>query len=300
MGGQAAPGQHELWAEVAVRDLPATRDWPSPGKGKVHRLLVTESLRSDRDVGELVRTARGLAWDAGLFIEGIKAAPTDFWSPMALRSSRLQTLFFPSRSATVRDAYQQSQKFGCTNIVLHPLPESQLENAIVGVPHFWRESGEVVNPKELEGKSVCLFVSQREAHPAFENDIRLSIPVAQSPNSEYHIPTTLPVVQAATLAMQALLQVTQAVKLGQPTGLKMTSPEEMEGNAITKKVAEMLNVPRPRTLRQQAMLNKKKKQYEFLRDWQSAEENWEGWEPEQSVGDELVLGKMGTHTPRQW
>jgi hypothetical protein len=219
---------------------------------------------------------------------------------MALRASRLQTLFFPSRSANVTAAVEQSKEFGCTNIILRPLPESQLENSIVGVPHFWRENGEVVDPTELQGKSVCLFVSQREDHPAFVNDIRLSIPVAQSPNSAYDVPTTLPLVQATTLAMQALLQVTQAVKLGQPTGLRMTNPEEMEGNALTKKVAKILRVPHPRTLKQQAMHEKKKKKYDFLRDWQAAEENWEGWEPEQAVGEELVPGKMGAHAPRQW
>jgi hypothetical protein len=300
MGGQASPGHHELWAEVAVKDLPATRDWPSPGKDKVHRLLVTESIRSDRDVGELVRTARGLAWDAGLFIEGGQAGSTDFWSPLALRASRLQTLFFPSRSATVNDAVEQSKKFGCTNIVLRPLPESQLENSIVGVPHFWRENGEAVDLEELQGKSVCLFVSQHENHRAFENDIRLSLPVAQSPNSAYDVPTTLPLVQAASLAMQALLQVTQGVKVGQPTGLRMTTPEEMEGNALTKKVAKILHIPRPRTPRQQVMHDKKKKRYDFMRDWHAAEENWEGWEPEQTVGEELVPGKMGAHAPRQW
>ena len=297
MGGQAAPGRHELWAEIAVTDLPAMKDWPSPHN--VNRLLVMDGIRNDRDLGELVRTARTLAWDAGLFILGTAGAE-DFWSPLALRSSRLQTLFFPTRSAGLTDAIREIDKLGCTRILLRPLPETQIENSIVGVPHFWRENGELVDPKELVGKSIALIASEREPHPRLENDIRLSIPVAQSPNSQYQTPTTIPIVQATALAMMTLLQVTQSVKVGQPTGLRPTHPEEMEGNNLSKKVAGLLKVPRALTEAQKAWHDRKKKKVEFLRDWEAAEENWEGWEPESHVGMELVPGKMGTHTKRKW
>lgn len=296
MGGQAAPGQHELWAEVAISDLPTSTDWATPTK--VNRLLVMETIRNERDLGEIIRTARTLAWDAGIVVP--EGGASDFFSPVALRSSRLQTLFFPMRSGSMKQALQQMETLGCTRILLRPLPESQIENSIVGVPHFWQENGVLVDQEELVGKSVALITSESEELPHFKDDIRLSIPVAPSPNSPYQTSTTIPILQATALAMMTLLQVTQGVKVGQPTGLKTSHPEEFEGNKITRKVAHLLNVPRPMSARQQYQYDKKKRKIDFARDWKAAEDNWEGSEPARKIGPELVPGKMGTRTPREW
>ena len=160
MGPSSQPGRHELWAEVAINSLPAST---LPEKEKINRVLILEDFRNDRDVGELIRTARSLAWDTGFLCASDKL---DVYSPEAFRASRLQTIFFPMETTTSNDALQKSRDWGCVPIFLSPLPKSQLENSEVGRPHFWRNSGNTIEESELTGKKVALIASQKERFSA--------------------------------------------------------------------------------------------------------------------------------------
>ena len=292
MGPSSQPGRHELWAEVAINSLPAST---LPDKEKINRVLILEAFRNDRDVGELIRTARSLAWDAGFLC---RADKLDVYSPEALRAGRLQTLFFPMQTSTSKDALQNSRDWGCVPIFLCPLPEDQLSNLEVGRPHFWRSSGNIVDEEELIGKKVALVATQKEFLSASPKDIRMSIPLANSPTSPYQELSTLAVVQATAMAMMTLLNVTQGIKISQPTGLKPSHPEIAEGRRVTKQLAKLLNVPRPLTPKQQAQKAIKEAQEAFQREWEKAEENWEGWEEGSEGGNEEIPGKIGTHRKR--
>ena len=294
MGPSSQPGRHELWAEVAINSLPAST---LPEKEKINRVLILEDFRNDRDVGELIRTARSLAWDAGFLCASDKL---DVYSPEAFRASRLQTIFFPMETTTSNDALQKSRDWGCVPIFLSPLPESQLENSEVGRPHFWRNSGNTIEESELTGKKVALIASQKERFSASPDDICMSIPLANSPTSPYQELSTLAVVQATAMAMMTLLHVTQNVKISQPTGLKPSHPEIAEGRSVTKELAKVLKVPRPLTPKQAAMKAKKKAIDAFEREWAREERNWEGWEEESEGGNEEIPGKIGTHKKREF
>ena len=291
MGPSSQPGRHELWAEVAINSLPAST---LPEKEKINRVLILEAFRNDRDVGELIRTARSLAWDAG-FLCG--ADKLDVYSPEAFRASRLQTIFFPMETTTSNEALQKSRNWGCVPIFLSTLPESQLENSQVGRPHFWRNSGNIIEESELAGKKVALIATQKDVS-ASPDDICMSIPLANSPTSPYQELSTLAVVQATAMAMMTLLNVTQNIKISQPTGLKPSHPEIAEGRIVTKELAKLLNVPRPLTPKQAAMKAKKKAREAFEREWMREEENWEGWEEVSEGGNEEIPGKIGTHRKR--
>ena len=292
MGPSAQPGRHELWAEVAVNSLPAST---LPEEEKINRVLILEAFRNDRDVGELIRTARSLAWDAGFLCEADKL---DVYSPEAFRASRLQTIFFPMETSTSNEALAKSRNWGCVPIFLRTLPGSQLENSEVGRPHFWRNSGEVIEESELAGKKVALIATQREHLSASPDDICMSIPLANSPTSPYQELSTLAMVQATAMAMMTLLNVTQNIKISQPTGLIPSHPEIAEGRSITKQLAKILNVPRPLTPKQLAMKAKKEGREAFMKEWEREEDNLEGWEEVSEGGNEEIPGKIGTHRRR--
>jgi len=302
MGPSSQPGRHELWAEVAINKLPAST---MPQEENINRVLILEGFRNDRDVGELIRTARGLAWDAGFLCESDKL---DVYSPEALRASRLQTVFFPTTTALSKDALSETKEWGCTPIFLTPLPDAQLSESEVGRPHFWRTSKKTVDLEEIKGQKIALVASQKENSNRSSDDICLSIPLANSSTSPYQELATLSVVQATAMAMMALLNITQDVKLSQPTGLRPSHPEEAEGRIVTKALAKILKVPRPLTARQAAMKAKREAREKFVRNWEEAEknfgkddENWEGWEEVDELeeeGNEAIPGKIGSHRKR--
>ena len=300
MGPASQPGRHELWAEVDISKLPAST---MPKAEDVNRVLILQAFRNDRDIGEVIRTARSLAWDAGFICEANKL---DVYSPEAFRASRLQTILFPTISSSTKDALTKSRQWGCTPVFLTPLPDSELAESEVGRPHFWRKSGKVVEKDEIKGKKIALVASQREKLNTNEDDICLSIPLANSSTSAYQELCTLSMIQATAIAMTTILNVTQNVKLSQPTGLRPSHPEEAEGRIITKGLAKILKVPRPLTARQAAMKAKKLARQKFEREWEEAErqlakkedENWEGWEEVEQLneeGNEAIPGKIGTH-----
>jgi len=296
MGTASQTGNHELWAEIGIDNGLLERQDPKD----INRLLILDGFRDDRETAEIIRTARALAWDAGIMSHSGKADP---YSPEAFRASRLHTLMFPLYPVgnfRFPAARLKAEEWGCKLIFLRPLPDSELDKADVGRPHFWKTSGEPVDLEEIKGQKIALVVSQsdEDGKCVQENDICLSIPLSISPSSPYKELPTLPAANAAALAMSSILSATQGTPLAQPTGLKMSHSEFNEGKMVTKAMAKVLNITRPLSEKQQRMAEKRRAQEAFKKAWEEAEfgeaidENLEGREEEEEVDDEQVKEEL--------
>ena len=269
MGPSAQVGYHELWAEVGIDNKLAANQDPKD----IKRLLILDGFRDDREAAEIIRTARGMAWDAGILSQSSRA---DIFSPEGFRAGRLQTLFFPIHNVhppNLQAALNKAAGWECKPIFLRPLPDSELDKSQVGRPHFWKKSGEPVDLKEVTGQKIALVVSQTDQNGKYvkDDDICLSIPLSISPSSPHQELTTLPVLPATALAMSTILNATQDEPLAQPTGLKMSHSEWNEGRMLTKNLAKILQVPRPLSGKQQRMLEKKRAYLAFKMAWEETE-----------------------------
>jgi tRNA G18 (ribose-2'-O)-methylase SpoU len=296
MGTASQTGNHELWAEIGLDNGIAERQDPND----INRLLILDGFRDDRESAEIIRTARALAWDAGMMSHSPKADP---YSPEAFRASRLQTLMFPLHQPNGISFYAarlKAEEWGCKLIFLRPLPDSELDKAEVGRPHFWKMSGEPVDLEEIKGQKIALVVSQsdQDGKCVQEHDICLSIQLSISPSSPYKELPTLPAANAAALAMSSILSATQGTPLAQPSGLKMSHSEFNEGRMVTKEMAKVLNIRRPLSEKQQRMKEKRRAQEAFEKAWEEAEigeaidDNLEGREEEEEVDEEQMKGEL--------
>lgn len=265
LGPSAQPAYHQLWAEAVTDQL----EFPTP-PDEVNRALIMHYFRNDRELGETVRAARGLAFDAGFYCGGVKHL--DPYSPDALRGSRYQTMLFPFKVVPFERALKEATDWGCIPVYLRPLPESEIENAMVGRPHFWRLSGSGVDLSELAGKKFVLVASQEERLEVQSDDINLSIPLANSPSAKYQMLSTINVAHATSIAMVTMLNATQDIKLTQPTGLRPSHPEIAEGRMVSNDLSKILKVPRLLTQKQMAQRKKKLERREFEKAWEEAEE----------------------------
>jgi len=291
MGTKAQVGNHELWAEIAIDNgLAKQQDLEN-----MKRLLILDGFRDDREVAEIIRTARVLAWDAGILTSSSKV---DIFSPESFQKGRLQTVFFPIHmvGANFVNARAKAKGWGYKLIFLRPLPDSELDKAEVGRPHFWRKSGEPVDLNEMKGQKTALVISQWDTEGKFvEDNICVSIPLSVSPSSACREIQTLPAASAASLAMNAILSATQDVPLTQPTGLKPTHSETYEGRMLTKELSKTLNIPRPMSERQQRALDRKRAREQFEKAWEEAEsekvvdDNYEGRELEDEEDEDEVV-----------
>lgn len=275
------PGHHQLWAEAAINSQ-AVNDLDLE---KVRRVLVIDKPQSDTQLGELIRTARSLAFDMGFLCN---FGGRDVYSPEALRASRLQSMLFPSENhRLVSTAVDRAKAMGCTPIFMKLLPERECENSQVGVPKFWRMNGRNVDMSELQGK-VAVVVSPNDQAPAAEDDICVSIPLAVSPLGPKAL-STMNFVHAATISMATIVSLDQESKLSQPVVLEPTYIEEMEGRMVTNALAAKMRVPRPKTPRQQDMIDRKKAIRNFRLEWEKEElelKKRRGMTPEEEAEEE--------------
>ena len=146
----------------------------------------------------------------------------------------------------------------------------------------------------------------------------MSIPLSVSPISPAQELSTLSIAHATTIAMMALLNITQNIKISQPTGLKPSHVEVDEGRLVTNTLSKGLKVPRTLSPAQERMRRKKMEKERFEREWDLAaqkvkerktrlegnweieDDNWEGWDESTKFQhrNELIPGKMGAHTPK--
>src|ERR1700736_5210998 len=189
MGPSAQPGRHELWAEVPTATPPL-----APIAAEAKRILILNHLWSDRDAGEIIRAARGLAFDGG-FLCGGGDHKADIFSPTALSASRLQSFFWPVDRAGFPYAVETARELGFTLIYICPLPDAEIPRARVGTMHYWRRDGQTVDREELRGKKIALVVSVNTPRMTDE-DICLSIPLTISPTASCQELTSLSTVPA--------------------------------------------------------------------------------------------------------
>ena len=266
-------GNHQLWAEVGTDNgIVETQD-----PKDINRVLILDGFRDDRETAEVIRTARALAWDAGIMSQSGKVDP---YSPEAFRVGRLQTLMFPLYQLGVLTKFQaarlKAEEWGCKLIFLRTLPDSELDKAEVGRPHFWKTSGEPVDLDKIKGQKIALVVSQSDTAGKYvgESDICLSIPLSISPSSPYKELPTLPVANAAALAMSTILSATQDKPLAHPTGLKMWHPEFNEGRMVAKDMAKIPKVPRPMSEKQRRMKGGKGLSMNLKGHGRKQKQNW--------------------------
>ena len=109
MGTSAQPAEFELWAEVPTNQLKLP-------KANVNRALIMHYFRDDRELGEVIRAARALAFDAGIYCGSYKSM--DPYSPTALRASRCQTLLFPLQHLRFERALETALQWECIPVNL--------------------------------------------------------------------------------------------------------------------------------------------------------------------------------------
>jgi hypothetical protein len=263
MGTGRQVGNHQLWAEAAINPR-AVKDLDLD---KVRRVLIIHKPESDREAGEIVRTARALAFDMG-FLCGFDSI--DMFSLEALRASRMQSFFFPTEKHRLTStAVTKVKAMGCVPVYIRLLPEQELKDSQVGVPKFWRKNGRNVDMSELRGK-VAVVVSSNEYEPIDEDDICVSVPIAVSPLGPAAL-ATMDTIHAAVISMTAIVGLDQESKLSQPSVLEPTHIAEIEGQMVTKALASKLGIPRPLTTKQLVMAAKKKAKREFELQWEREE-----------------------------
>jgi hypothetical protein len=262
LGTGNMPGVNELWAEVSTVNPIKNLD-----KQKVRRVLIMDGLVEGKEVGEIIRAARALAFDMGMLCEYENQGVDDL---VTLRISRLQTLFFPAEKVPrVQLAVEKAKGMGCTPVYIRPLPEQEISRAQVGIPHFWRKNGRLVDVSELKGK-VALVVSKTEKLPIEDDDICVSIPLAVSPLGP-SVLSSLSATNAAAQAMATITSLDTEHKLRQPKGLEPTDIEAIEGRMLTRKVAKKLQVPRPVSAKQFRVMQKLNARKAFEAEWAAEE-----------------------------
>jgi tRNA G18 (ribose-2'-O)-methylase SpoU len=261
LGTNNRPGLHQLWAEVSTYKVNKV------DKGKVRRVLIMDNIHDNKQVAEIIRAGRALAFDMGMLCE---SENQDLYGLDMLRKSRLQTLFFPTeRVPRVQLAVENAELMGCTPIYIRPLPEWEISRSQVGVPLFWRQNKRHVDVGELQGK-VALVISKNERLPIEDDSICVSIPLAISPLGP-SVFSSLSTHNAAAQAMVAINGLDNEYRLRQPKGLEPTDIEDIEGRMVTKAVAKKLGVPRPLSDRQVQVIAKSNARNEFEEAWAAEE-----------------------------
>jgi tRNA G18 (ribose-2'-O)-methylase SpoU len=263
MGTSTQPGSHELWAEVRTDRF----HLENADTYKYQRLLIVDKVHNDEYLGEIIRAARGFAFDGGFLTRSEK---TDMYSPVALRSSRLQTLFWPSKSSDFDTAVKTVKEWGFVPIFIRPLSDTALREAQIGIPRYWRGDGAKVNVKELEGQRIALVVSGHSRMELALDDVCMSIPLAVSPHAKSTL-TTLSVAQTTAIGMAEIARLMRDVSLKQPKGLEPSDTEILEGRMVTKQLSTLLGVKRQLTKKQKYSIQKREKKKKFGNEWQRDE-----------------------------
>jgi tRNA G18 (ribose-2'-O)-methylase SpoU len=260
MGTGSQPGMHELWAEVRTDQFPLDKVDTS----NFQRVLIVDSVHNDEHLGEIIRAARGFAFDGGFLTRSEK---TDMYSLAALRSSRLQTLVWPSKSSDFDTAVKTVKGWGFVPIFIRPLSDTALEDARIGIPRYWRGDGEKVNVKELEGRKIAVVVSGQSRIELAPDDVCMSIPLAVPPHAKSTLLTSLSITQTTAIAMAEIGRLMRNISLKQNKGLEPSDPEILEGRMITKQLSSVLGVRRKLTPKQEYMIQKRQKRQKFGLDW---------------------------------
>jgi hypothetical protein len=219
-------------------------------------------------MGEIIRAARGLAFDGGFICS---ASSAELFSPTTLRASRLQSMFWPCEGMSLGTATEKTTEWGFTPVYIRPLPASEIRHSRVGIPQFWREDGKQVDMEELKSKKIALVVSTNAKLSFSPQSICLSIPLAVSPSSSVKELTTLSIAQAASLTMAEIARMSDDA-ISQPKGLALSDIEDLEGRMLTRAVSATLGVARKLSPRQEAQRARKAERAKFTREWEREEQ----------------------------
>jgi tRNA G18 (ribose-2'-O)-methylase SpoU len=219
MGSDSQPIPHELWAEVPTDQ----HRLENADTSNFQRVLIVDKVGNSEHLGEIIRAARGFAFDGGFLS---RTGNADIYSPAVLRSSRLHSLFWPSELSNLDTALRIIKKWGFIPIFIRLLSDTApLGDAQLGIPQYWRRDGVEVNVKELEGQKIALVVSGDSDLEVAPDNIVMSIPLAVSPHSNSKLLTSLAVAQATAIGMAEVARLMRDVSPKQTKGVEPSEPE---------------------------------------------------------------------------
>jgi tRNA G18 (ribose-2'-O)-methylase SpoU len=219
MGVNSQPREHELWAEVRTDQFRLK----NADTSNIQRVLIVDKVGNNEQLGGIIRAARAFAFDGGFVT---RPGHADLYSPAMLRSSHLQTLFWPSELSEYNTALQRVKEWGFIPIFIRLLSDtSPLGDAQMGIPWYWRRDGVEVNVKDLEGKKIALVVSGDAVLELAPDDIVMSTPLAVSPHTTSKLLTSLAVAQATAIGMVEVARLMRDVPLKQTHGIESSEPE---------------------------------------------------------------------------
>jgi hypothetical protein len=275
--GREQSAANEVWAEVSTN----IKAMENADKSKIRRVLIMDRPDKDIQVGELIRTARMLAFDVGMLCD---SEGVDLFGMRILKVSQLQTFFFPiEKLPRVQTAVAKAELMGCTPIYVRLLPESEISRSQVGVPQFWRKNGRNVDVSEVQGK-VALVISGNPKLRIEDDDICVSIPLAVSPLGPREL-SSLSINNAATLAMTTVVGLDKEYGLRKPKVLEPTRIDEDEVHVVAERLIQRMEDGREKTAQQQELWAKKDRERKlFEADWMDQEigmgvraESHKGW-----------------------
>ncbi|KAI9281601.1 Alpha/beta knot methyltransferase [Sporodiniella umbellata] len=181
LGTASRPSRHEVYAELVIKDHQVTPK---------NHLLVLDSIGDPGNVGTLVRTAKGLGWDAGL----ATLTTCDLYNDKAIRASRGLTLTWSHETIRQHSLLSYLKEHDITPVVADMLPS---HSNSVWSPDYGTFSRHDVKPgsglwfwnfgdkKEEVPKKIALILSDEHhgVEPSLVDEIKVSVPLHPSVES---------------------------------------------------------------------------------------------------------------------
>ncbi|KAF7732483.1 Myocyte-specific enhancer factor 2C [Apophysomyces ossiformis] len=181
LGTASRPGRHEIFAEIPI---PETK---FPEKESVDRFLVFDHVNDPGNLGNLVRTAKGLGWNQGLITTGT----CDLYNDKTIRASRALSLRWPHKLVPIRDLVEFLKAYDMTPIVADMIPSDSNRRMDLWSPTkgtlgegkmpepnsgiwFWNFKGK---QQELPKRPALILSSEHKGVQGLDDELRVSVPM---------------------------------------------------------------------------------------------------------------------------
>ncbi|CAG8565519.1 3517_t:CDS:1 [Acaulospora morrowiae] len=160
LGSDARVDAREIWAELPFPEI----QFPS----SIKKLLVLDHIADPVNMGMLIRSAKALRWDASYLISGT----VDLYNDKVIRTSRCESVMWPSKAGFWHDAYAFAEEHGLTFVMAETLPRDIVPEKGSTEVCFWDPmTKEVVN----EIPSRIALVLGSKLHGVTYRDVRSGI-----------------------------------------------------------------------------------------------------------------------------
>ncbi|CAG8555486.1 7027_t:CDS:1 [Acaulospora colombiana] len=160
LGSGARVDAREAWAELPFPNIPFPSD--------IKKLLVLDHIADPVDMGMLIRSAKALRWDASYLIAGT----VDLYNETVIRTSRCESVTWPSKTGFWHDAYELAKEHNLTLVMADMLPRGKaLAKSSTGLCFWDPMTEEVIN--ELPSRIALILGSK--LHGVTYRDVRSGI-----------------------------------------------------------------------------------------------------------------------------